>query len=231
MKILAVSDEEEPALWDYYVPRRLKEYDLILACGDLKAEYLRFLVTMGRAPLLYVHGNHDESYLYDAPEGCDCLDDHFVLYNGLRILGLGGSLRYREGAFQYTETQMRRRISRLGALLRRYQGVDIVISHAPPRGLGDQEDPAHRGFICLRTLIERWQPAYLIHGHIHLRYDRSLPREQLCGSTRVVNASGHYCFELPEGPDLRLTERNRLLWKTRHRDPRVGWDLFEKPEG
>ena len=40
MKILAVSDEECAALWDYYVPGRLKEYDLIISCGDLKSDYL-----------------------------------------------------------------------------------------------------------------------------------------------------------------------------------------------
>ena len=59
MKILAVSDEECPALWDHYVPGRLADYDLILACGDLKSSYLTFLVTMSRARLLYIHGNHD----------------------------------------------------------------------------------------------------------------------------------------------------------------------------
>ena len=57
MKILAVSDEECPALWDYYVPGRLKDYDLILSCGDLNAYYLSFLVTMARAPVLYVPGS------------------------------------------------------------------------------------------------------------------------------------------------------------------------------
>ena len=75
MKLLALADEESPALWDYYTAGRLSEYDLILSCGDLKPEYLTFLVTMGRAPLLYVHGNHDEAYLSTPPEGCECLDD------------------------------------------------------------------------------------------------------------------------------------------------------------
>ena len=51
MKILAISDEECPALWDYYIPGRLDEYDLIISCGDLKASYLSFLVTMGKAPV------------------------------------------------------------------------------------------------------------------------------------------------------------------------------------
>ena len=93
MKILAVSDEECAALWENYVPGRLKEYDLILSCGDLKAEYLSFLVTMARCPVLYVHGNHDEAYDRFPPEGCDCIEDKLVVYNGLRILGLGGYLQ------------------------------------------------------------------------------------------------------------------------------------------
>ena len=63
MKILAVSDEESPYLWDYYKPGRLDEIGLILACGDLKQEYLEFLVTMSTAPLCYIPGNHDKGYL------------------------------------------------------------------------------------------------------------------------------------------------------------------------
>ena len=52
MKILLLSDVESPYLWDYYQPGRLNEYSLMLSCGDLKASYLSFLVTMGRARLL-----------------------------------------------------------------------------------------------------------------------------------------------------------------------------------
>ena len=69
MRILTVSDEECPALWDHYAPGRLDGYDLILSAGDLKADYLSFLVTMAHAPLLYVHGNHDEGYSRRPPEG------------------------------------------------------------------------------------------------------------------------------------------------------------------
>ena len=108
MKILTVSDEECAALWDFYVPGRLKEYDLILACGDLKADYLSFLVTMARCPVLYVHGNHDTGYDRYPPEGCDCIDDRLVIYNGVRILGLGGCRRYHPGLYQYTEAEMER---------------------------------------------------------------------------------------------------------------------------
>ena len=113
MKILAVSDEECSALWEYYTPGKLKDYDLILSCGDLNAKYLSFLVTMARCPLLYVEGNHDLRYKISPPEGCDPIDDHFVVYNGIRILGLGGCRRYNHADNQYTEAQMRRRIRKL----------------------------------------------------------------------------------------------------------------------
>ena len=222
MKILAVADEESPALWDHYVPGRLADYDLILSCGDLKAEYLSFLVTMGRARVLYVPGNHDGAYQTRPPEGCDCIDGQLVVWNGLRILGLGGCLRYREGAYQYTEGQMRRRIARLRYALWRAGGVDVVVTHAPPRGLGDLEDPAHRGFAAFTTLLDRWHPALLLHGHVHLRYGGP-PREQLYGGTRIVNASERFVLELPDR-NVPAGDRDRLIWKTPHRDPGDDWD-------
>ena len=150
MKILAVADEECAALWDYYIPGRLAEYDLILSCGDLKASYLTFLVTMSHARLLYVHGNHDGSYERTPPEGCENIDGHLVIYNGVRILGLGGCLKYHEGPHQYTEREIHRRLTKLRRALKKAGGVDIVVTHAPPRGLGDLEDPAHRGFEAFR---------------------------------------------------------------------------------
>lgn len=220
MKILALSDEECGALWDYYVPGRLSEYDLILSSGDLKAEYLIFLVTMGRAPLLYVHGNHDESYQRRPPEGCDCIDDQLVVYNGVRILGLGGCRRYHPGPFQYTEAQMRRRVARLRFALWRAGGVDIVVTHAPPRGVGDREDPAHVGFQCLLDLVERYHPQYLLHGHVHLRYDPWSVRIHQHGETQVVNVSERYVLELPDRP-VPLKEKNKLIWKTPHREPKL----------
>ena len=69
MKLLLVSDEESPLFWEYYRPGRLDGIDLILSAGDLKSDYLSFLVTMGHAPVLYVHGNHDGYYERFPPEG------------------------------------------------------------------------------------------------------------------------------------------------------------------
>ena len=211
MKILTVADEESAALWDYYVPGRLKDYDLILSCGDLKSEYLSFLVTMGRAPLLYVHGNHDTGYRTRPPEGCDCIDDCLVVYNGVRILGLGGCRRYRLGAHQYTEKEMRRRIRKLRFALWRAGGVDIVVTHAPPRNLGDDNDPAHWGFEALLELLDKYNPQYLIHGHVHSNYGMSRSRIHTRGSSTIINAFERYTLDIPDR-EVSPRKRNQLFW-------------------
>lgn len=197
MKILLIADKESPYYWDYYQPGRLADVDLILSCGDLKANYLSFLVTMGRAPLLYVHGNHDLTYGQHPPEGCDCIEDQLVTVNGLRILGLGGSTLYSGGPNQYTERQMARRIQKLRFKLWRAGGVDLVVTHSPAKGYGDGEDYAHRGFECLLALLDRYQPRYLIHGHVHMNYGVQRPRLLQRGDTTIINAYERYILEIP----------------------------------
>ena len=220
MKILAVSDEECAALWDHYTPGRLSDYDLIISCGDLKADYLRFLVTMGRCPVLYVHGNHDTTYDNYPPAGCDCIDDALVVYNGIRILGLGGCLRYHPGDYQYTERQMARRIAKLHWKIRRLGGIDIVVTHAPPQGVGDDADPAHHGFEAFLELIELYKPKYLLHGHVHLRYNphtgQKPVRENQYGGASVINVSERYVLEIPDVPHD-LKDHGQLIWKTKHK--------------
>ena len=213
MKILTVSDEECPFLWDYYVPGRLSEYDLILACGDLKASYLSFLVTMARCPVLYVHGNHDGSYRQNPPEGCDCIDDAIVLFNGLRILGLGGCRKYHPGPHQYTERQMRSRIARLKWKIRMLGGIDIVVTHSPAEGLGDDDDPAHWGFAALRDFLDRYRPAYLIHGHVHMTYGHNIPRVRDYNGTTLINAYERFVLELPDR-EFPPEDRGQVIYKT-----------------
>ena len=216
MKILAVSDEECAALWDYYVPGRLDGIDLIIACGDLKSNYLSFLVTMARCPVLYVAGNHDGHYETRPPEGCDPIDDHYVVFNGVRIIGLGGCRKYHPGPHQYTEAQMRRRIRKLRFQLWRNKGVDIVVSHAAPAGLGDAEDPAHRGFQSLRDLLDKYHPAYLLHGHVHMTYGHNTPREIDYNGTTIINAYERYIFEIPDRPHP-AKHHGQVIYKTRYK--------------
>lgn len=193
MKILAVSDEIAPPYYDYYRPGCLADFDLILACGDLPRDYLEFLATMARCPLLYVHGNHDTALDAQPPEGCICIDGKLYVRGGVRILGLGGSHRYREGRHQYTEAQMRRRILRLLPRICRAGGVDILVTHAPARHLNDMDTPAHQGFACFGALLEKYRPRLFIHGHIHRNYGVNIPQRTEYGNTTVINACG-YCI-------------------------------------
>lgn len=196
MRILLLSDKECPYLWDYYQPGRLNEYDLILSCGDLKPSYLSFLVTLGRAPVLYVHGNHDGRYERQPPEGCENIEDTLYTYQGVRILGLGGTPVYNKGPHQYTEEQMRRRIRKLRRKIRKAGGVDIVLTHAPVAGYGDGDDFAHRGYECLLDLIDTYQPKYLVHGHVHMNYGMEIKRELQRNGTKIINAYERYVIDI-----------------------------------
>lgn len=194
MKVLLVSDIESNYLWDFFDAERFKDIDLIISCGDLKSEYLSFLVTMIKAPLFYIHGNHDKEYLKKPPYGCDSIDGKLVKYKGIRILGLGGSMKYNDAAFQYSEREMEKRIKKLRVNLFLNRGFDILVTHAAASGLGDEEDLCHEGFKSFNRLLDRYKPKYFFHGHTHLNYGIK-PRIINYGRTTIINSYGYYILE------------------------------------
>ena len=195
MRILALADVESRYYYDHYVPGRFDDIDLILACGDLSREYLEFLVTMSNKTLLYVPGNHDEGFAIQPPEGCVSIDGRVLTIQGVRFFGLGGSYRYREGTYMYTEREMARRINRAFPSIRRAGGFDVLVTHAPARHLNDFDSQSHRGFQCFHNLIEHYHPRFFVHGHIHRNYGVNIPRLTLYGDTTVVNAFEHTIIE------------------------------------
>lgn len=195
MKILLVSDKEEPYIWDFFDHERFADIELVLSCGDLKAEYLSFLVTMIKAPLFYVPGNHNRHYINNPPEGCESADDRLISYKGVRIVGLGGCMKYNNMEFQYTEEEMAKRISRLGRTIRKNQGFDILLAHAPAKGLGDGDDLAHRGYQSFVDMLDRYSPRYFFHGHQHLNYKRQDKIMQYKNTT-IINAYGYHIIDI-----------------------------------
>ncbi|MCI8477609.1 MAG: metallophosphoesterase [Oscillospiraceae bacterium] len=195
MKLMILSDEESPALWDYFTEDRVSGIDLILSCGDLDPDYLSFLATFYHGSIVYVPGNHDGGPNKRQPDGCICADGRLVVQKGLRIVGLGGCIRYNRGEHQYTESEMRRRAWRLQPQIWRHQGFDILLTHAPAKGCGDGSGP-HAGFSTFCTLMDRYQPRLMVHGHLHQRYDPNFQRERRYGATRVVNGCGWVVIEL-----------------------------------
>ena len=196
MKILFLSDKEVASYWDYFRKEEFQDIDLIVSCGDLKAEYLDFLTTLTTIPVLYIKGNHDNGYEMRPPEGCICIEDDIFEYQGVRILGLGGSQRYKPGANQYTEQQMRKRIRKLRLKFLAKGGFDILVTHAPAYGINDGEDMCHKGFMVFRELIQKYKPKYFVHGHVHMNYGRQFPREDVFEDTKIINAYSHYIVEI-----------------------------------
>ncbi len=195
MKILALADEESSYLWDFFEKEKLEEIDLIISCGDLEPSYLSFLATLSNVPVLYVHGNHDEKYEKNPPEGCICIEDYIYEYKGVRIMGLGGSMRYRPGIHQYTEQEMQSRLRRMWLPLFWRGGIDILVTHAPAYGINDGEDLPHQGFQTFRKILDKYQPKYFLHGHVHMNYGRKHKRHDIYKETKIINAYERYVFE------------------------------------
>ena len=196
MKIMFLADQAVPTLWEHLDRRKLEGVDLILSCGDLPAEYLSFLTCFTHAPILYVHGNHDGKYEKKPPEGCICIEDKVYVHEGVRILGLGGSMCYNRGPHQYTDYQMCKRARKLRFRLWRTKGFDILLTHAPALGLGDDTDLAHRGFETFLQLIDKYRPRVMAHGHVHQSYRFDFKRERQRGETLVINACGCHVLDL-----------------------------------
>ena len=100
----------------------------------------------------------------------------------VRILGLGGSMRYKEYApYMYSEKEMKKRIAglkrtilkdALKGRLKGRRGIDILLTHAPCKGYGDLDDLPHQGFECFNDLLGRQHPKLHVYGHVHKDYGR-----------------------------------------------------------
>jgi Icc-related predicted phosphoesterase len=99
---------------------------------------------------------------------------------------------------------MQRMVRDLGSRIRRRKRpLDIVITHAPPRGIHDAEDLCHQGFEAFRWLIQKFNPRFFIHGHIHRPFDSDADRVTVVNRTRVINAYGHHLLSIRTETDSR----------------------------
>lgn len=195
MKVLLVSDKENDYIWDHFDPQRFKDIELIISCGDMQPRYLSFLVTMINVPLIYVHGNHDTTYANHPPEGCDSIEDTIFTYKGYRFLGLGGSMKYSGRPHQYSEKEMEKRIRKLKSPLKKNDGFDILVTHAPAFSLGDGTGLCHKGFKSFLKLMDDYNPKFMFHGHMHLNYAR-LDRIQRYKNTTIINGYEYHIVDI-----------------------------------
>ncbi len=210
MKILAISDQVVEQLYSPRVKNLFGDVELVLGCGDLPYYYIEYVVSMLNVPFFHVPGNHDlpaaEKEGSETQSGahlwkCGSIDGRVVVEQGLILAGLGGSVRYRpDGVNQYTQKEMTCRIAALFPRLlwnrvRYGRGVDILLTHAPPKGIHDATDPAHVGFSAFNKFITRFQPRYLLHGHSHI-WRRDTVVTTRVGRTVVLNVCPYRVVEI-----------------------------------
>ena len=218
MKILCVSDHIDPLVYSSSIKERFSDIDLILSAGDLPMDYLDFIISNLNKPLFFVFGNHHITELkyFRKLWNSQFIENEHELYCcgavhvGTRVktegkfivAGLGGSMRYNNGINQFTDFQMLIEASKLIPRLlwnRVFHGryLDILLTHAPPKGIHDKNDRCHWGFKTYLWFIKTFKPKYLVHGHIHL-YDLSDVRCTKYENTTVVNAYSHYVIDFGE---------------------------------
>jgi hypothetical protein len=206
-RILAVSDDEEPALDGESNRAAIAPVDLVVGCGDLAPDYLAFVCDSLRAPVVYVRGNHDRGAAWTAgadhhlpaPVGPGGVDGDRAA--GLSVVGLGWPGVERE------ETQPSERgawLQSVRAAIGRLGRRDplLVISHVPPAGLGDMPGSNyHRGFAGYRWLVDRLAPALWLHGHVHPAATDAVVVRQ--AGTPVINVTGATLLDLdPSATDV-----------------------------
>ncbi len=216
MKLLTVSDRECVRVYSTKIKESFHDIDLVIGCGDLSYFYLEYIISSLDVPLYFVRGNHAKDIEYgcqgsrQSPWGAINIHKKVIREKntGLILAGIQGSLRYNYGNYQYTQKQMWAMVLQLVPSLMwnklhygRY--LDIFVTHAPPWGIHDCQDPAHQGVKAFTWLIKTFQPSYHLHGHIHV-YSPSTITETKLGKTLVMNSFGYRKLVIREQNEIQM---------------------------
>ena len=226
MKILCISDQIDPLIYNSNAKKNFPDIDLILCAGDLPMDYVDFVVSVFNKPAYFVFGNHDLSeYKYYSHRQQNFISekDHGATYLGFKaetnkklsftdpltnrktpllIAGADGSINYNGGLCQFSDTQMYfKLILMLPRLiynkLRYGRFLDIFLTHSPSYKIHDAPDPCHTGFKSFNWFIKTFKPSLMVHGHVHL-YDQRDERQGLYWETNIINAFAHTLIEFPD---------------------------------
>jgi Icc-related predicted phosphoesterase len=71
--------------------------------------------------------------------------------------------------------------------------LDILVTHSPPHGIHDDDDPAHHGLHALNFVLMAAKPRFMLHGHTIFYRQNLNSHITNYGETNVVNV---YPFRL-----------------------------------
>lgn len=159
--------------------------DLLIHAGDFTKRgrrpeieaFDRWLGTLPHPHKVVIAGNHDFAFENEPAAArswitnATYLQDEGGTFAGLKIWGSPWTPRFFDWAFNLDRGEPLRRVwDRIPA------GLDVVVTHGPPRGILDRcSNGDHAGCDDLRDAIERVKPRLHVFGHIHEAYGK---REQ-----------------------------------------------------
>lgn len=194
MKILAISD-----LHGQLPQLNVEGIDLLLCAGDVCPDFRglkqeaqhrwydeTFLPWWNQyaLPKGFTWGNHDWIH---TPEAYVDEEDTFTP-DKLRVWFSPWSTRFMNWSYMENEKKLDGIYSDIP------EGIDILVSHAPPFGYGDEAAPTgpwagHLGGKSLLSHMLRVKPKVLICGHIHGGYGEYVHKHETGEVTRIFNVS------------------------------------------
>lgn len=205
MKIIAASDFHGTLLEYQW------ECDIFCICGDvfplniqwkknkcekwLRNVFIPWTNTLKCKYVLLIAGNHDfffeKSLIKDISEifrgtKITYLENSGIIIDGVSFYGTPYCHEFGNWAFMRPDDRLRDMFKEIP------ENLDILLTHDAPYGCSDiclEYTPwnkgDHLGCIPLREEVERAQPKYMLHGHLH----SSDHEQQLLGNTKVYNVS------------------------------------------
>ena len=186
IRILAIADthntldEEE---FKEFISKN-NNYDLCLLLGDFGSYDLRTIIKYIDKDKTYaLLGNHDYDYISEY--GFNNLNGRVIEINGIKLLGIEGSFRYKPSnfpSFSQKESIM---------FLSDKEPVDILVSHDAKFNSEAERDPAHQGLFGITYYLYKNRVPYHIHGHIHNPY-----RKSMINGTEEISSFNYEFIEL-----------------------------------
>jgi hypothetical protein len=160
--------------------------------GWFTDEWIRWRLNQPADAACATWGNHDycgelqRCPQIELPGPTGVAIDSVLEINGLKIWCSPWSNQFMRWAFMKPPADLGEVYDRIPA------GVDIIVSHQPPYGYGDQMAPdlsqplqsVHLGSQQLLAAIDRVKPRVVVCGHIHMGYG-----VYLHGTTRIYHVS------------------------------------------
>lgn len=176
MKIVCISDTH--GLHDSVI---VPEGDVLIHAGDFTnegeweqvASFNHWLGTLSHPLKIVIAGNHDFCFEREPARAAKMITqaayllDDYACIDGVKIYGSPWQPRFYDWAFNLKRGED---IARKWALIP--DDTDVLVTHGPPWGFGDQVNygPQQVGCVDLLDAVHRVKPRLHVFGHIHEAY-------------------------------------------------------------